>query len=229
LVHGDSKIEMKKLPSKSVDLVCTDPPFAIALDKGFKSADAWAGKVYDDELEHVMDTINQVVRECYRVLKEGRHMYLFFAVQHYEYVLKMIQDAGFNVNPVPCVWHKTGGAGAGGNQYAYASNYEVFFLCMKGRRPLNKLGQSNVFVEPRVAPQRKKHPTEKPSSLIRKLVEQSSMAGELVVDPFAGSSKTLLAGLQLKRKVWGCEIDKEYYGNGIMLLEAFRKAMEGKK
>jgi 16S rRNA G966 N2-methylase RsmD len=75
LIHGDSTVEMRKLKSSSVDLVFTDPPFAIALDKGFKSADAWAGKVYDDELQHVMNTISLVIKECYRVLKEDRHMY----------------------------------------------------------------------------------------------------------------------------------------------------------
>lgn len=227
LVHGDSKVEMRKLDARSVDLVFTDPPFAIALDKGFKSADAWAGKVYDDELQSVMNTISLVVKECYRVLKDDRHMYLWFAIQHYEYVYKMLTDVGFNVNAVPCMWHKTGGAGAGGSEYAYASNYEMFFLCMKGRRALNKLGQSNVWVEPRVAPQRKVHPTEKPTGLIRKIIEQSSLPGELVGDPFAGSSSTLIAGLECNRNVWGCEIDKEYYSQGVLKIEKFKGEQEG--
>jgi len=226
LVHGDSKVEMKKLKSSSVDLVLTDPPFAIALDKGFKSADAWAGKVYDDELQHVMNTIDLVIKECYRVLKEDRHMYLFFAIQHYDYVHKMIADAGFNVNPVPCMWHKTGGGGAGGSEYSYASNYEVCFLAMKGRRSLNKLGQTNVFVEPRVAPQRKIHPTQKPHSLIRRMIEQSSQPGELVIDPFAGSSSTLISAFEVKRQAFGIELDKEYYTQGVLRIEAFKKMQE---
>lgn len=224
LVHGDSRVEMKKLKSATVDLVLTDPPFAIALDKGFKSVDAWAGKVYDDELQHVLDTIDLVVRECYRVLKEDRHMYMFFAIQHYDYVLKMLTDAGFSVGQVPCVWHKTGGGGAGGSEYSYASNYEMCFLAMKGRRPLNKLGQSNVFTEPRIAPQRKVHPTQKPRSLLRRMIEQSSQAGELVIDPFAGSSNTLISAFEVKRQAWGCEMDKEYYQQGVLQLEAFVKA-----
>ena len=225
LVNGDSKVEMKKLKSGSVDLVFTDPPFAIALDKGFKSADAWAGKVYDDELQHVMDTISLVVAECYRVLKEDRHMYIWFAVQHYDYVYRLLVNAGFNVSPVPCVWFKKGGGGAGGSEYAYASNYEMFFLCMKGRRALNKLGQPNVWEEPRVAPQRKVHPTEKPTALIRRIIEQSSQAGELVIDPFAGSSSTLVAAYQMNREAWGCELDKEYYGQGVLKLEKLGKLM----
>jgi ParB/RepB/Spo0J family partition protein len=79
LVHGDSREEMKRVESSSVDLVLTDPPFAIALDKGgLKSEESWGGKIYDDDPQQVMDTIDLVMTECYRVLKEGRHMYVFF-------------------------------------------------------------------------------------------------------------------------------------------------------
>ena len=227
LVYGDSSVEMRKLESKSVDLVWTDPPFALGMDSGaFKSAEAWAGKTYEDD-KRVLDTISLVVKECYRVLKDDRHMYIFFGIQHIDYVRKIILDVGFNVGEVPCIWHKTGGGGAGGSEYAYASNYEAFFLAMKGRRPLNKLGQSNVFVESRVAPQYKRHPMEKPSALIRGMIEQSSQAGEMVIDPFAGSAKTLLAAYQTKRKCWGCEKDKEYYSGGLLLLQEYKKSLEG--
>jgi ParB/RepB/Spo0J family partition protein len=225
IVCGNNEVEMRKLKSNSVDLVFTDPQYAINLDKDFKSIDAWAGKVYkqDDEVERVMNNISIVVRECFRVLKDDRHMYLWFGIQHYDYLLKMLQDTGFNVNPVPCMWHKTGGGGAGGSEYAYASNYEAFFFCMKGRRPLNKLGQSNVWVEPRVAPQRKVHPTEKPRTMIRKIIEQSSQAGELVIDPYGGSFSTLISALEMKRNGWSCDIDKEYCSQGILRLEALKK------
>jgi hypothetical protein len=153
-------------------------------------------------------------------------MYVWFGVQHYEYLLKMLRDTGFNVNPVPCMWYKTGGGGAGGSEYAYASNYEVCFFAMKGRRPLNKLGQSNVWMEPRVAPQRKVHPTEKPRTLIRKMIEQSTQAGELVIDPYGGSFSTLISALEVKRNGWSCDIDKEYCAQGILKLEAMRKGEE---
>jgi len=163
------------------------------------------------------------VKECYRVLKDNRHIYLWFGIQHYSYVYNLMVEAGFNVAEVPCVWYKIKGGGAGGSEYAYASNYEVCFFGMKGRRALNRLGQSNVWEEQRLAPQRKVHPTEKPTSLIRRCIEQSSNAGELVIDPFAGSGSTLIAGLECKRRVWGCEIDKEYYSQIVLKLEKMKK------
>ena len=228
IVCGNNEVELRKMKSNSVDLVFTDPQYAINLDKGFKSVDAWGGKVYkqDDELERVMNNISIVMRECFRVLKNDRHMYVWFGIQHYDYLINMIRDVGFNVNPVPLIWYKTGGGGAGGSEYAYASNYEVCLFCMKGRRPLNKLGQTNVWVEPRVAPQRKVHPTEKPGSLIRKMIEQSSQPGELVIDPYGGSFSTVLSALEMKRNAWGCDIDKEYCSQGVLKLEKMMREKE---
>jgi len=224
IVHGDSTGEMKKLADESVDLVFTDPPFGIGLDKGMKSEEAWGGKVYDDDPQHVLNTISLVTKECFRVLKNDRHMYFWFGIQHYEYVFNMLTEIGFNVGTVPCVWSKKGG-GVGGSEYAYASNYEVCFLAMKGRRPLVRVGLGNVWDEPRIPPQRKVHPTEKPTSLIRRCIEQSSNIGELVIDPFAGSGSTLIAGLETRRRVWGCELNKEYYGQIIVKLDRLRDAL----
>lgn len=225
VVCGNNEVEMKKMKSNSVDLVFTDPQYAIDLDKGFKSVESWGGKVYkqSDELEKVMSNISFVVRECYRVLKDDRHMYLWFGIQHYEYLYRLLVEVGFNVNPVPCLWYKTGGGGAGGSEFAFASNYEACFFVMKGRRALNKLGQSNVWMEPRVAPQFKVHPTEKPRSLIRKCIEQSTLPGELVVDPYGGSFSTVVSALECRRQAWGCDIDKEYCNQGILRLEKMEK------
>jgi site-specific DNA-methyltransferase (adenine-specific) len=56
---------------------------------------------------------------------------------------------------------------------------------------------------------------------VRDLIEQSSNPGELVIDPFAGSSSTIIAAFECKRQAWGCELDKEYYGQGLLRIEAF--------
>lgn len=57
----------------------------------------------------------------------------------------------------------------------------------------------------------KKHPTEKPSSLIGILVTNSSNTGDVVLDPFMGSGSCGVACLETGRKFIGCEIDKKYF------------------
>lgn len=57
----------------------------------------------------------------------------------------------------------------------------------------------------------KKHPTEKPSSLMGILVTNSSNAGDVVLDLFMGAGSTGVATLETGRKFIGCEIDENYY------------------
>ena len=56
----------------------------------------------------------------------------------------------------------------------------------------------------------KLHPTMKPVKLIARLINNSSKAGELILDPFGGSGTTLIASEQLGRKCYTCELDPHY-------------------
>jgi len=54
------------------------------------------------------------------------------------------------------------------------------------------------------------HPTQKPLSLMKFLIETFTNVGDVVIDPCASSGVTLLAAEQLGRKAYGFEIKKEY-------------------
>ena len=226
LVNGDSSVELRKLADESVDLILTDPPFAIDLDKQSKLSDAWGGNVYDDEKYGVLNTLEKVLKECYRVLKNDRHIYVFFGVQHFEAIRVMLENIGFNISPTPIFWNKTSG-GLGSSPYAYASAYEIAFFAMKGRRELATPGKGNVFTVPRIPPQKKIHPTQKPSSLLRQIIEQSSLSGETVVDPYAGSGSTLVSAIETGRKCWGCELDPTKYNSACVFINDTLKALKG--
>lgn len=58
---------------------------------------------------------------------------------------------------------------------------------------------------------KKKHPTQKPLSLMLELVEQFSDVGETVFDPFMGGGSTGVACMMLGRNFIGCEIDPAYF------------------
>lgn len=55
------------------------------------------------------------------------------------------------------------------------------------------------------------HPTQKPVPLLRKLIETFTDAGDVVIDPCAGSGSTLLAAAQCNRKSYGFEIKKDFF------------------
>lgn len=55
------------------------------------------------------------------------------------------------------------------------------------------------------------HPTQKPVSLLRRLIEIFTDEGDVVIDPVAGSGSTLRAAAELKRNCYGFEIKKDFY------------------
>jgi site-specific DNA-methyltransferase (adenine-specific) len=59
-------------------------------------------------------------------------------------------------------------------------------------------------------PENTDHPTQKPEKLIAKLVLASSMPGDFVFDPFAGSGTSCVVAKKLDRRFCGIEIDQEY-------------------
>jgi site-specific DNA-methyltransferase (adenine-specific) len=55
------------------------------------------------------------------------------------------------------------------------------------------------------------HPTQKPVRLLRQLIEIFTDAGDVVIDPVAGSGSTLRAAYEAGRSCYGFEVSKEFY------------------
>jgi hypothetical protein len=60
-----------------------------------------------------------------------------------------------------------------------------------------------------------KHPTQKPVALLERILLASTNEGDFVLDPFAGSSTTLLAAFRLRRNAVGCELSAEFLSLSI--------------
>lgn len=70
------------------------------------------------------------------------------------------------------------------------------------------------------------HPTQKPVSLLKKLIEIFTDEGETVIDPCAGSGTTLRACAELGRNCYGFEIDKKFYKDAMEKMLTFEKNSE---
>lgn len=55
-----------------------------------------------------------------------------------------------------------------------------------------------------------KHPTQKPIELLNRIILASTKPGDLIFDPFSGSSTTGVSAIRLGRKFIGCEIDEQF-------------------
>lgn len=55
------------------------------------------------------------------------------------------------------------------------------------------------------------HPTQKPISILKRLIEIFTDPGEVVIDPCAGSGSTLRAAYEMGRDSYGFEVSREFY------------------
>lgn len=59
------------------------------------------------------------------------------------------------------------------------------------------------------------HPTQKPIGLLKQLINIFTDAGDVVIDPVAGSGATLRAAMETGRSSYGFEISKDFYQKAI--------------
>ncbi len=84
----------------------------------------------------------------------------------------------------------------------------------------------SVWIEGTPKPDEKKfgkHPTQKPLNLLRRIVLASTNDGDIVLDPFTGSSTTGLASIENKRKFIGIDMEPKYLDLSIKRFTDLKK------
>lgn len=74
-----------------------------------------------------------------------------------------------------------------------------------------------------------KHPTQKSADLLKRIVLASTSKGDLVLDPFTGSSTTGLASYLYGRNFIGIDIEKDYLDLSIKRFNELNKNMKNRK
>jgi ParB/RepB/Spo0J family partition protein len=205
---GDCREIMKGMIAESVDLVILDPPWGIEMDDESYMARNRTVE-YDDSWEWAETLMRTTFQESFRLLREDRHAYVYFGISKYNQVLGLLLEAGFEVNPIPIAWSK-GQGGRPGTGMTYTNSYESIFHCWKGRRQLNGT-PINVLSFARPSDKDRIHSAQKSIELCKLLIEQSTLPGETVLEPFAGSGMATKAARLLRRKGIAIELDDANY------------------
>ena len=235
ILIGDCIAEMAKLPAESVDLVFADPPYNLQLQGDLKRPDDSRVDAVDDawdkfaSFEAYDDFTRAWLIACRRVMKRNATLWVIGSYHNIFRVGAILQDVGFWIlndvvwrksNPMPnfrgrrftnahetLIWAAREPDGRG-----YTFNYEAL-----------KAGNDDVQVrsdwtialctgEERLkgANGKKLHPTQKPETLLARVILASSRPDDVVLDPFCGSGTTGAVAKRLGRRFIGIERERAY-------------------
>lgn len=213
---------LKSLDDNSIDLILTDPPYGIDYRNNRRNKN---GKIKTEDGiandgKNNIDFLSEVIKECFRVLKDGRHFYWF---GRFDALVKQaieIQNAGFIIKN-ELIWLKNN-HGTGDLKYSYAPKHESIIYAVKKENknsklfPLQKLEDgitrhNNILEYDKVSKKDMIHDHQKPLDLLGFLIKKSTLEGETVLDIFLGSGNTIKAAHKLNRKAIGSELDKDMF------------------
>jgi len=223
---------MSSLEPKKIDLIITDPPFAI----NFKSTKA----NYNRTASRVIEGYNEIKREdyydftyswmseAYRILKESGSMYVFSGWNNLKDILMALDNVGFvTVNHI--IWKYQFGVVT--KKKFVTSHYHCLYVCKNPKKrkffPFSRFKKQAKTKEGRSLHYKDKEdvwnikreywtgyektPTKLPAELIEKIIQYSSKKGDGILDPFLGSGQVAILSKSLERKFIGFEIVNKYY------------------
>ena len=199
----------KTIPDESIDLIVTDPPYkCISGGKPHLKTQPSGILSKNDGKIFVHNEIQpeDYLSEFYRILKPNTHFYIMTNTLNIKRFLNLAEQVGFKLHNI-LIWKKNN---ATPNRW-YMKNCEYILFFRKGKaKQINNPGTKQVLEIDNIKG-KKLHETEKPVQLMQVLVENSSQAGDLVLDPFMGSGSTGVACKNTNRHFCGIEIDKKYF------------------
>jgi site-specific DNA-methyltransferase (adenine-specific) len=216
LYQGDALDLLAKIPQGSVDLIITDPPFAIDFQAQRLNYNRSGGHVMEGYREIPPEEYGAFTRKwvglAYRALAPSGSIYLFSGWNRLKDVLSALDDAGF-VTLNHLIWKYQFGVFT--RKKFVTSHYHILYAVKDPKDyTFNKIDHypEDVWVINREYWKgRKKTPTKLPSALVKKILGYSSNPGDLVLDPFLGSGTVAVVSQELGRHYLGFEIVPEYF------------------
>lgn len=244
LYNADSLKILAQLPENSIDMIFADPPYNLS-NGGFS---VHAGKqvsvnkgdwdrsngFHDDYLFHY-----KWLEACRRVLKPHGTLWVSGTYHSIYQCGHALQALGYHIlNDIS--WFKPSASPNLSCRFFTASHETLIWarkeknakhlfnyaLMKNGFWPEDFIKKENkqmrsVWAINTPKPEEKKygkHPTQKPLNLLKRIVLASTLRGDIVLDPFTGSSTTGLAAIVNGRKFIGIDTEKKYLDLSIKRL-----------
>lgn len=191
------------LGDKKANLVVTDPPYNVDVEET-------AGKILNDNMsdgdfyQFLLSMFTQVENH----METDASIYVFHADTEGLNFRKAFKDAGFYLSGC-CIWKKNSLV-LGRSPYQWQHEPCLYGWKKKGKHQwFSDRNQTTIWEYDRPKSS-KDHPTMKPIQLMAYPIQNSSMRGTIVLDPFLGSGSTLIAADQTGRVCYGIELDEKF-------------------
>ena len=236
LYNNDCLRILEQLPENSIDMIFADPPYNLS-NGGFS---VHAGKMvsvnkglwdvsngFKKDFEFHLNWI----KSCKRVLKPGGTIWISGTYHSIYKCGFALQDNGYKIlNDIS--WYKPNASPNLSCRYFTASHENLIWARKEEKakhtfnyKEMREGSWENDFIKKPNKQMRSvwaintpspwekkfgKHPTQKPFELLKRIILASTNKGDVVLDPFTGSSTTGLASIKYERKFIGIDTENKY-------------------
>jgi modification methylase len=234
IIRGDCVAALEKLPAASVDLVFADPPYNLQLGGDLHRPDQSKVDACDDHWDQfasfeAYDAFTRAwLLAARRVMKDDGSIYVIGSYHNIFRVGAILQDLGFWImNDI--VWLKSNPMpNFRGKRFTNAHETIIWATKSKDSKPTFNYDALKVFNDDlqmrsdwhlplctgaerlKDDAGQKVHPTQKPESLLYRVLTASSQPGDVVLDPFFGTGTTGAVARKLGRHFVGVERETDY-------------------
>lgn len=235
ILIGDCVAMLESLPAQSVDAIFADPPYNLQLDGALHRPDNSRVDAVDDDWDKfdsfsAYDAFTRAwLLACRRVLKRDGTLWVIGSYHNIFRVGAILQDLGYwmlndivwrKTNPMPnfrgrrftnahetLIW-----AAREAESKGYTFNYEAMKELNDGVQMRSDWLLPICTGAERLKDDdgRKTHPTQKPESLLARVILSSTRPGDVILDPFFGSGTTGAVARRLGRHFIGIERETAY-------------------
>jgi DNA modification methylase len=238
----DPKVLKKLFGKEQATMIYSDPPYNINLSysKGVGGRQSYGGNVKDDRTDsEYREFIKQTLENALSVTKSDAHVF-YWSDQKYIWLMQtLFNDLGIE-NKRVCLWLKNSQNPV--PTVAFNKCYEPCTYGIRGKpyiakniqnlnEVLNKdlttgnnllseaLDHLDLWMVKRLSGKDYQHATSKPPMLHQKAIRRCTKPGDIILDSFSGSGSTLIAGEQLKRRVFAVELEPVFCDLAILRFE----------
>lgn len=215
----DAKIVERLLRGEHIDLILTDPPYGVAYVEGKKGFTGGEHRIIENDHVQSDEEYRIFTRKWMEAvapfLSKKNACYIFNSDRMIFALREGMKTAGYRFTQL-LIWAKTH---AVVGRMDYHLQHELIAYGWHGVHAFRKAKDKSLLLYPKPSKSRL-HPTMKPVGLLRRLILNSTLIGQMVYEPFAGSGSTLIACEDTRRRCLAVEIDPEYCR---VIIERFEK------